>query len=336
MVRRITNYFHFQLFLYSFFVNRCYVGPSSTQWRKCNDKYYPYLPSLRPPEHHTPTYPSKPTFVPHIPSSPQTPDYGNTQPPQVPSTYIPTPTTHVEPPNKGYLPPPIDQPRPWITTGKPVLTSLQPPSHRPGFRPDRPPVLYPSHKPKPSLNEYEQQFDNLFLDPPKPGGFGQARHWPVSYLHKEMPPNMTTPFEQKFERMEVEDTSDTTPKVEAIQNLINVIKTNDLNNIKYQISNASRTADNLLYIQIPLPNRFPENNIKIDDEKLISKPIDLLPQSSTNITTIDMVNNNSRDINRNTAKNNAKGKSNVSRSIYRRGFIEKANVTNYGRSSRFL
>ncbi|KAG5894828.1 hypothetical protein JTB14_033672 [Gonioctena quinquepunctata] len=96
-------------------------------------------------------------------------------------------------------------------------------------------------------------FDEEFLEPPKPGGFGQPRHWPLSYLHKEMPPNTT---DSRIMRMEEEN-----PKYAAIQNLINVIKSNDLNNIQYHISNESNKADDVLFVKIPLPTNFTRNTV---------------------------------------------------------------------------
>ncbi|GJQ86810.1 hypothetical protein Trydic_g5597 [Trypoxylus dichotomus] len=309
----------------------CYVGPSSTQWRKCNDKYYPYLPSPRPPEHYIPIKPSKPTLPNYIPSKPITPDYGS-EPPS--TTFIPPPTIHIEPPKKTYLPPAIDQPRPWITTGKPLQSGLQPP-FRPGFRPDRPQSPPLPYKPTPSLDEYEEQFDHFFLDPPKPGGFGQARYWPVSYLHKEMPPNASSALEQKFGRMSMDDDVTVKPRFQAIQNLIDVINANDLNNIKYEISNTSSRADDVLHVQIPLLSEFSENiGRKKGEHRLINQPIDIVPpnQAFGNVTETRV---NKDDRNLNTAEQAAKERHISNRSTYRKGFIEKANLTD-GKPVTFL
>ncbi|KAJ8924277.1 hypothetical protein NQ315_007069, partial [Exocentrus adspersus] len=172
----------------------CYVGPAKTQWRKCNDRYYPYVHNV----------------------------VGKVD---ISKLYLPVPE------------------KPW-----------RPSPYRAGARPDRPPAPAFDPPPTPSLDEYEKLFDNQFLDPPKPGGFGgfiQARHWPVSYLHKEMPPNHTD-SEPRFLRMETKDN----PKYAAIQNLIQVIKNNDLNNVQYHISNESNNANDILFVKIPLPTNF--------------------------------------------------------------------------------
>nr|XP_022915111.1 uncharacterized protein LOC111425362 [Onthophagus taurus] len=274
----------------------CYVGPSFTQWRKCNDKYYPYLPPL----HVRTPLPSKPptTYLPpkDFPSTPILLDH-DTKPPTISTTiyhippttsiidpHVPTPTLFLEEPKKSYLPPSHRESRPWQTSGKPLLSDLRPP-YRVGFRPDRPNATPLEPEPKPSLNEYENHFNDLFLDPPKPGGFGQARHWPVSYLHKEGPPNATISIDNNFSlgRMKEARESKLEPKFEAIKNLIDVIKTNDLENVKYQITNDSNKVDDVLHVQIPLPSNFTdilENGkggelIGDNNEKLLS------PKNST-------------------------------------------------------
>ncbi|XP_057668269.1 uncharacterized protein LOC130901158 [Diorhabda carinulata] len=161
----------------------CYVGPERTQWRKCNDRYYPYI--------------------------------------------------HDRLDDDKYLPP-IEHPKPW----RPAL-----------FRPDRLPGQAPPPQSHPSLDQYEMIFDEEFLDPPKPGGFGQPRHWPVSYLHKEMPPNDTDSSIQS------EDS-----KYAAIQSLIDVIKNNDLKNLEYHITTEPNKKDDVLFVKIPLPSNFTVDN----------------------------------------------------------------------------
>lgn len=111
-VLRIYNISHFISKYCLFYFCRCYVGPNKTQWRKCSDRYFPYIHNIIDRLDHIPTRP-----------------------------YLPLPT------------------KPW--------PPLQP--YQPGFRPDRPPA--PPVKPlqKPSLDQYEAQFDEEFLEPPKPG-----------------------------------------------------------------------------------------------------------------------------------------------------------------------
>lgn len=99
----------------------------------------------------------------------------------------------------------------------------------------------------PSLNEYESEFNRQFLDPPKPGGFGEPRYWPVSYLHKEQPPEAGNATEFKYDRMK-------DGRINAIHNLITIIKSNTLKDIKYEINN-----DTNLLIQVPLPGNFTQD-----------------------------------------------------------------------------
>ncbi|RZC35297.1 uncharacterized protein BDFB_009064, partial [Asbolus verrucosus] len=247
---------------------RCYVGPTRTQWRKCSERYYPYVHSFidrfdRPPHHWVPGGPG---------------------------------------PGGNYLP------------------DHRPPPYRPAGRPDRPPAPPTRPPPRPSLDEYEMQFDTQFLDPPKPGGFGQPRHWPLSYLHKEMPPNNT---DSEPRLMKAVTGREPNPKFAAIQNLIDVIKSNDLKNIQYQITNESNKQDDILFVKIPLPTNFTQET---KSEKLtlnktsISGPIDLM----------------------NETKNNTKRSQKslpVDRFVptYRKSYITRTNVTNHrSRTSRTL
>lgn len=174
------------------------MGPAKTQWRKCSDRYYPYIHNL----------------IDRI-------DYNQ----QTTKPYRPASSNHWRPGN-----------------------------YRPGIRPDRPPAPPTDGPPRPSLDEYETQFDNQFLDPPRPGGFGQARHWPVSYLHKIMPANDSSSNNDPQERGGRDPLAN--PKFAAIQSLIDVIKSNDLKNVQYQITNESNKEDDILFVRIPLPTNF--------------------------------------------------------------------------------
>jgi hypothetical protein len=248
------------------------VGPSRTQWRKCSDRYYPYVHNLI--------------------------DRFDRPPPGPPHHWVPSGGNYL--PDHGHRPPP----------------------YRPGVRPDRPPAPPTRPPPQPSLDEYEMQFESQFLDPPKPGGFGQPRHWPLSYLHKEMPPNSTDSDSRLIKASQGRDPN---PKFAAIQNLIDIIKSNDLKNVQYQITNESNKEDDILFVKIPLPTNFTEETKK--SEKMvangtsISGPIDLEKESKT-------------------------GTSRSPKSLptqerfaptYRKGYVTRTNVTSHRpRSSRTL
>lgn len=236
------------------FIFRCYVGPTRTQWRKCNDRYYPYL-----------------------------------------HNYI---DRFDAPPNNHF-------------SERPQLAPLHPP-----IRPNRPPAPPTAPPPRPSLDEYELEFENQFLDPPKPGGFGQSRRWPVMYLHNEMPPNATE-GPRKFS-----DMGDPNPKLAAIQNLIDVIKSNDLKNVQYQITNESNTKDDVLFVRIPLPTNFTgETSIKKSENLLF------------NATVIDL---DEESKNKNDTRRSQKSLPIKERSlpVYRRAFITRTNVTRSRRTSK--
>lgn len=266
-------------FLIFFLLIRCYVGPTKTQWRKCNDRYYPYI-------NH---------FVDH--------------------------DDHIRPPP---YPPSSPPKEPWNSVKPPLPsseTNLQP-TFRPGFRPDRPPPPSTIHPPKPSLDQYEEQFQNQFLDPPKPGGFGQPRHWPVAYLHKESPFNESGYPALQFASMKQAKTNHDSSKVEAIENLINIIKSNDIDNVQYQIGNNK--SDETLYVKIPLPTNFTtqtETSLNTQNKDLSLARVD-----------VD-INNENRNIAVRENKRNKTTKAidleNKNVPIYRRGYVTKTNVTSY-------
>lgn len=207
------------------------------------------------------------------------------------------------------------------------ITELKPP-YRLGARPDRPPAPPKDLPLQPSLNQYEQQFENEFLEPPKPGGFDTSRHWPVSYLHKEMPFNAnSSQFEHKDEK------SDLNPKFAAIQNLIEIIKSNDLKDVKYQITNDTSRSDDALFVKIPLPSNFTQETGTEKTDKLDSEFSVLVPEVIKNrgnlrtSTTANVTVFTSRS----ESTNNHRERS---LPVYRRSYVERTNVTSHGKSSR--
>lgn len=183
------------------------------------------------------------------------------------------------------------------------------------------------------MEDYETPHDNHFLDPPKPGGFGQSRHWPLSYLHKEMPPNDTTTSDPKFDFVKVPKGRNIDTKYEAIANLIDVIKSNEPKSVLYQTANKSENPDDILYVQIPLPTNF---STDFKSEKLTKQEsgvtdkleaVDLLqPNENRNIS------NSSHKASPQTSRNgrllnfrNANGTD--KRPVYTRSYITKTNRT---------
>lgn len=127
------------------------------QWRKCNDRYYPYgepTPGNRPTDNYESTYRQKPVrpglIAYEVPDRPWVPHPG----------------------------PSIDRYGPQYQPQGPAHHQPQGPSHHQPQGPTH-------HHPKPQGITEED-----FLDPPRPGGFGEPRYWPVAYLHKEPPPFM--------------------------------------------------------------------------------------------------------------------------------------------------
>ncbi|CAH0551802.1 unnamed protein product [Brassicogethes aeneus] len=269
----------------------CYVGPSRTQWRKCSDRYYPYIES----------------YIDRIDPLP-------------PKPYLP------------YGPPHYNDP--WIPHGPQHLPDYPPPQYRPGIRPNRPSDLHSIPPPLTNLEDYEHQFDNEFLKPPKPGGFGQPRHWPVMYLHKEMPPNNTdTPPPQKME-MRMDTTNQTNPKYAAIQNLINVIRSNDLKNVQYHISNESNKQDDILFVKIPLPTNFTKETSNTKNVLSSTTTVNLEPANVPDRTAYSRSNRRSQIPVQVESSSIRPENIKWQRPSFKRGIIERANITNYRRDAR--
>ncbi|XP_030764944.1 uncharacterized protein LOC115889139 isoform X2 [Sitophilus oryzae] len=204
-----------------------------------------------------------------------------------------------------------------------------PPSHSPGYRPDRPNAPDKPEKPKPSLDQYEEQFDNQFLKPPKPGGFGEPRRWPVSYLHKENPTNDT--------ETDVESSSNTIPsrkkentKLAAIKNLIDVIKNNDFKNVQYHIANDSNKSDDVLFVKIPLPN-YDEKNASTTTERP-KRRNKLVSRTKVNLEVVDGMQDRKSKMQKSLAEqevNDDSDMDNLTRMpVFRRGFVTRTNLTN--------
>lgn len=261
----------------------CYVGPQRTQWRKCSDKYYPYLPDFN---HHRP-------------------NYGHSKP---------------------HLTLSFDKFSP-VGQGTNYVADL-----RPGARPNRPEAPPKENPPSPSLDEYEKQFDTQFTSPPNTGGMEPSRHWPVSYLHMEKPPN-DTQSQSKFEQMKMPKSTDLNPKFAAIQNLIEIIKSNDLNNIKYQISNASNMDDDILFVKIPLPTNFTQETGTEKTKKLDEEFSPLLQDRRLSSSTTMPTTNNVSLVNKNQSVEVVPSASNKNAALYRRSYIERTNVTTHGKRS---
>lgn len=127
---------------------------------------------------------------------------------------------------------------------------------------------------------------------------------------------------------------DENPKYAAIQNLINVIKKNDLNNIQYTISNDSNKENDILFVKIPLPGNF--------SQEIKEKPKNLLSSNTTIF--LEPVDLGSNDLQKRSQKSlpfpflterqpeDFKDKPKLF-PVYRRGFVTKTNVTSHARLS---
>ncbi|XP_048523827.1 uncharacterized protein LOC109536280 [Dendroctonus ponderosae] len=211
--------------------------------------------------------------------------------------------------------------KPWQASGH------YPPSPQSaGLRPDRPNAPVKLSPPRPSLNEYEEEFDNEFLGPPKPGGFGQPRRWPVAYLHKEMPPNAAVPSDTRPTRTEKAETS----KLSAIKSLIDVIQNTEIKNVQYHISNDSNKSDDILTVKIPLPNL--EEEPQSNSTEAAKRSNELSSKTSVQFQVVDNVRHapsNERSDGRNIpiSKRSQTADSPFQYPVFRRGFVTRTNLT---------
>lgn len=137
-----------------------------------------------------------------------------------------------------------------------------------------------------------------------------------------MPPNST---DSDSRLMKAAQDRGTNPKYAAIQNLIDIIKSNDLKNVQYQITNESNKQDDILFVKIPLPTNFTQETRKsekmVNASSIVSGPIDLGTGG------------------KNTTKRSQKALPVQERPVpvYRKGYITRTNVTNHKfRTSRTL
>lgn len=128
----------------------------------------------------------------------------------------------------------------------------------------------PLHPQQPTLIDYETQLNDQYLDPPTPGGFGPSRHWPISYLHKEAPPNDT------LHDSKVNYRSTSNSNTNFGLNSINSAQSTKSNDIKPFLTNSRNKSDETLYLRIPLPSdssdkmqktRSTDNNKNLESEQ---------------------------------------------------------------------
>lgn len=139
---------------------------------------------------------------------------------------------------------------------------------RPPYYHTKPGLEGPLHE-NPSLHQYEQIFSHQFLDPPKPGGFGQLktlpRHWPVSYLHKESPPNATADIVEEKDNRKLNRSQN---KYNAINNLMQTIKDEEKRPLSAKIQKqdmpSKEEEEELLLVRIPMTESPQDKDIKLE------------------------------------------------------------------------
>lgn len=133
-------------------------------------------------------------------------------------------------------------------------------------------------------------------------------------------------------RMENKENS----KYAAIQNLIDVIKNNDLKNVQYHISNNSNNADDILFVKIPLPTNFTEETKSSKRNTIRSNTtVSLEPVYSSEGINIHTKRSQkalpliSTQYSGGKEESGYRPEGNTYRStpVYRRGFVTRANIT---------
>lgn len=147
-----------------------------------------------------------------------------------------------------------------------------------------------------------------------------------------------TESESKMMRMKSE--IEENPKYTAIQNLINVIKKNDLNNIQYHIANESNKESDILFVKIPLPSNFSQEimdkrknefsmNTTVNLEPVDVKTNDLQKRSQKSLTFVESWFPADKPV------DDFDEQKDFSKymPVYRRGFVTKTNVTSRAKIS---
>ncbi|XP_045782280.1 uncharacterized protein LOC123878947 [Maniola jurtina] len=157
----------------------CYVGPSHEQWRPCSEKYYPYH------QHNVP-HPSQG----HREAIRPRPD--QTKKPIDKPSYVPVERDKY---TGGYLP--EGDRKYWDDLYKngPQAYYDKNGNPLPGYTrvpiEDGPHIKYQRNPARPGSGYWIPVSSPDDDAPPAAGGLGVPRYWPVAYLHKESPPNMT-------------------------------------------------------------------------------------------------------------------------------------------------
>lgn len=122
-------------------------------------------------------------------------------------------------------------------------------------KPFRPPYYHSrpeSPHDRPTFGNYEIAFNQQFLDPPKPGGLNKGRHWPVSYLHKEGPPNATSDAPEENKNRKIDNIN----KYQAISTLMKNIN-EDKSKLDYTtvLSTSKQPEEEIFLVRIPMPEK---------------------------------------------------------------------------------
>ncbi|XP_072937533.1 uncharacterized protein [Epargyreus clarus] len=151
----------------------CYVGPENDQWRPCSEKYYPYHQHKVP----HPSQVHRDEIRPHAPSRPhrERPGYGDRV---IPGPYL------SDADRKYWDELYRNGPQAYYDKyGNPLPGYSRVPTE------ERPYIKYRQNNPRPGtwlpVNPAQEDL------PPGAGELGVPRYWPVAYLHKGPPPNMT-------------------------------------------------------------------------------------------------------------------------------------------------
>ncbi|XP_063391231.1 uncharacterized protein LOC134676779 [Cydia fagiglandana] len=157
----------------------CYVGPENDQWRPCSEKYYPYHQHNVP--HPSQGHREPPSRLPGRPWSGRPGHFADDRDKPMLGPYI------SEEDRKYWDDLYKDGPKAYYDQyGNPLPGYTRVPAI------SRPHIKYHHNYPRPGTHwaplapEAPQE-----LDPPVPGGLGVPRYWPVAYLHKGPPPNIT-------------------------------------------------------------------------------------------------------------------------------------------------
>ncbi|CAH2238014.1 jg10337 [Pararge aegeria aegeria] len=273
----------------------CYVGPSHEQWRPCSEKYYPYH------QHNVP-HPSQGQREAIRPRPDQ-----NQKPLEKPSFIPAERDRHSTSYPGGYLT--EGDRRYWddIYKNGPQAYYDKSGNPLPGYTrvpiEDRPHIKYQRNPSRPGSGYWVPVSSPGDDEPPAAGGLGVPRYWPVAYLHKGPPPNMSyfryneTTTTERYPDPRPQNENPDTKRVNLDKPAANDLESRSIENSPRAEKRINITGDDDDIYELKVDNQTtttykPENNETVILEPVTEKEIKV---NNTGTQSIPVISNIEED-----------------------------------------